>query len=336
VAQIKKCLDPFGEVNVYTTNRNVWRVTATILMEPRREGTQTGIALDGSSSMRLLYGLGSLSVNQVTPVAQRLCAYLANKIDADGSTTFIHWATGGRGDQIEVVGDVRAEEALQYPFGPPREFGNDTQLLPAVRYFVERFHDAPWGFYVFITDGSINDMGMLKSYTTQLARDIAAGKRPPVKFVLIGLGDSVDQEQLEGLDDLYTGTNVDLWDYKIAREWRVLQQIFAEVVDSNARVADQGRVLDSVGRVVKDYAGVGLPAFLEFELPIGSEAFVLEVNDRQIRQAIPDPRVRPAPSIPIPKISSRRPQAEPTKRGCLSLLMPLMALIQSVRGGRRD
>ncbi len=341
MAQIKKCLEPFGEVNVHTTNRNVWRVTATILMEPRREGTQTGIALDGSSSMRLLYGLGSLGVNQVTPVAQRICSYLANKIDADGGTTFIHWATGWRGDQIEVVGDLRAEEALQHTFGPPREFGNDTQLLPAVRYFVERFHDAPWGFYVFITDGSINDMGPLKSYTTHLARAIAAGKRNPLKFVLIGVGNGVDKEQLESLDDLHTDTSIDLWDHKIAREMRVLQDIFAEAVDRNARVADHGKVLDSLGRVVKDYTGVGLPGFLEFDLPIGSEAFVLEMNDRQIRQAIPDPRARPAPSIPIPKISSRRtssqrPQAEPTKRGCLGLLLPLLALIWSALGGRRD
>jgi len=327
MAQIKNCVEPFGEVNVYTTNRNVWRVTATILMEPRREGTQTGIALDGSSSMRLLYGLGSLGVNQVTPVAQRLCAHLAGKIDADGGTTVIYWATGMRGDQIEVVGDLRAEQALQHTFGPPRDFGDDTKLLPAVHYFVERFKDAPWGFYVYITDGSINDMGPLKSFTTQLARDIAAGKRNPVKFVLIGLGDGVDHDQMQSLDDLHTGTNLDLWDHKIAREMRVLQEIFAEVVDQNARVADHGKVFDDKGRLVKDYAGVGLPAFLEFEVPVNSEAFVLEVNERQIRQAIPDPRIRPAP--PIPKISSRRPQPKPEpppKRGCALFLLPLLAV----------
>lgn len=329
MAQIKKCLLPFGEVNVYTTNRKVWRVTATLLMEPRRDGTKTGIGLDGSSSMRLLYGMGPLPVNQVTPVAQRICSHLANRIDADGATTFIHWATGDRGDQIEVVGDLRAEAALEHTFGAPREFGNDTQLLPAVRYFVERYQDAPWGFYVFITDGSINDMGTLKSYTCQLARDIAAGKRHPVKFVLIGIGDGVDKEQLESLDDLYTGTHLDLWDHKVAREMRVLQQIFAEALDRNARVADHGRILDAAGRVVKDYTGLGLPAFLEFELPIGSEAFVLEMNDRQIRQEIPDPRAIPEPSVPIPRISSRRPQPPPAKRG-------LLAQFWSALSGRND
>ncbi|MCI0638907.1 MAG: hypothetical protein L0Y72_23955 [Gemmataceae bacterium] len=325
--QVKKVVDPFGEVNVYPTNRGAVRVTATILMEPRKESTQTGIALDGSSSMRVLYGLGPTKINQVTPVAQRICAYLASKIDADGGTTVIYWATGLRGDQVEVIGDLRAEEAERHNFGPPREYGTDTRLVPAVKYFVERFADAPWGFYVFITDGSLNDMGPLKSYTTQLAREIAAGKRNPLKFVLIGVGDAVDEEQMEALDDLYTGTNIDLWDHRIAREMRVLQEIFAEVVDQHARVADNGKILDAQGTLIKDYAGVGLPAFLEFEVPAGSESFVLEVNGQQIRQEIPDPRIKPAP--PIPKISSRRPEPTPPspKRGCFSLLAGLLILI---------
>lgn len=346
MAQLKKVVDPFGEVNVYTTNRGVLRVTATILMQPRREGTQTGIALDGSSSMRILYGMAPDDINQVEPVAQRICAHLASKIDADGATTAIHWATGLRGDQIEVIGDLRADEALRHHFGPPRDYGTDTQLLPAVKYFVERFKDAPWGFYVFITDGSLNDMGQIKSYSNQLAREIAAGKRNPLKFVLIGVGKGVDPEQMEALDDLYTGTNIDLWDHKIAREMRGLQEIFAEVVDQKARVADQGKILDAQGKVVKDYAGVGVPAFLEFELPLGSKYFVLDMNGRQIQQEIPDPRVRP-PRDDIPRISSRRPAtprpsaqrppAEPTgRRGCLGLLLPFVVAMWNVFDRGRD
>src|SRR5262249_40619403 len=98
MAQVKKVVDPFREVNVHPASGGRVRVTATILMEPRREGTQTGIALDGSGSMEALYGgeqggggfLASLFgwkkppvPNEVTPVAQKICAYLARKIDAD-------------------------------------------------------------------------------------------------------------------------------------------------------------------------------------------------------------------------------------------------------------
>src|SRR5947209_5787576 len=280
MAQLKRVVEPFGEVNVYPQPGGQLRVVATILMEPRREGTQTGIALDGSGSMSGLYGEeesgGLLSFffgkkkarsNEITPVAQKICAYLARKLDADGGTTCVYWAVGPGGSQIEEVGDLRAEEAEQHIFGPPKEFGSGTQLLPAVKYFVERFKDAPWGFYVFITDGELHDLEAVKKYSTQLARDVAGGRRKPLKFVLIGIGPDVNEAQMEELDDLDTGTEVDLWDHKLASEMRVLQEIFAEVVDKHARVADRGRILDPQGRVIKDYSDTGVPAYLEFEMP---------------------------------------------------------------------
>src|SRR5438132_2111615 len=109
MTQLKRSVEPFGEVNVYPASSGGTRVVATILMEPQKEGTQTGIALDGSGSMAKLYGKemggGVLSPifkktqprNDITPVAQQLCAYLARKIDADGGTTCIYWATGENG-----------------------------------------------------------------------------------------------------------------------------------------------------------------------------------------------------------------------------------------------
>jgi hypothetical protein len=297
MAQLKKVVDPFGEVNVHPAPGGKLRVTATILMEPRREGTQTGIALDGSGSMASLYGIeeeqgffASLfgkkkaAVNQVTPVAQKLCAYLARKIDADGGTTCIYWATGSGGSKIEAVGDLTADQAEQHVFGPPQHFGTGTQLLPAVRYFVDRFKDAPWGFYVFVTDGELHDLDEVKRYSTQLARAVQSGKRKPLKFVLIGIGPNVNEDQMEQLDDLDTGTDIDLWDHKLAAEMRVLQEIFAEVVDKNARVADAGKILDPQGNVVKNYSDTGLPALLEFEVAAGTPYFVLEVEGNSVQQ----------------------------------------------------
>src|SRR5262249_53437619 len=214
--------------------------------------------------------------------AQQVCAYLARKIDADGGTTCIYWAVGPGGGQVQEVGDFRAEEAERHVFGPPQEFGTGTQLLPAVRYFVERFKDAPWGFYVFITDGEIHDLEPVKKYSRQLAKDVAAKRRRPVKFVLIGVGASVNEGQMEELDDLETGTDVDLWDHKIASEMRQLQEIFAEVVDKNARIADRAKVLDPQGKVIKDYSDTGLTGYLEFEIPTGADYFTLEVNGSKI------------------------------------------------------
>lgn len=305
--QLKKVVEPFGEVNVHPAGGKT-RVVATILMEPCKEGTQTGIALDGSGSMADAYGVSSggggffaslfgakkQAVNQVTPVAQKVCHYLASKIDADGGTTCIYWATGPGGSQVEEVGDLTAEQAEKHVFGPPRDFGTGTQLLPAVRHFVERFKDAPWGFYVFITDGEVHDLEAVKSYSRQLARDVAAKKRRPVKFVLIGVGPNVNERQMEELDDLDTGTEVDLWDHKIASEMRQLEEIFAEVVDKNARIADKARIVDPQGKVVKDYSDTGLSGYIEFEIPAGAEYFTLEVNGSKIHQGLSDQARVPA------------------------------------------
>jgi hypothetical protein len=313
--QLKKIVEPFGEVNVYPVAGGNVRVVATVLMEPQREGTQTGIALDGSASMTPVYGvvqqeepglLASIfgwgsppkkAVNQITPVAQKICAHLAGKLDADGGTTVIYWATGPGGSRVEVVGDLTAEQAARHDFGPPKDFGTGTQLLPAVKYFVERFREAPWGFYVFITDGELHDLEEVKAYSRQLAREVQARRRNPLKFVLVGVGDAVNERQMEELDDLDTGTDIDLWDHKIAREMRILQEIFAEVVDKNARIADRGRVLDHTGKVLKDFSDTGLTGYIEFEAPAGTPYFTLEVNGSRIHQGLSDTASVPASAL---------------------------------------
>ena len=113
-----------------------------------------------------------------------------------------------------MVGDLTADQAEKHVFSAPRDYGTGTQLLPAVEYFVNRFSDAPWGFYVFLTDGELHDLDAVKDFSRRLAREIASGKRKPLKFVLIGVGDGVKEAQMEELDDLDTGTSVDLWDHK--------------------------------------------------------------------------------------------------------------------------
>ncbi len=307
MSQLKKVVEPFGEVNVYPSAGKI-RVVATILMEPHREGSQTGIALDGSGSMSNMYGIasggavssifgGKKATNQITPVAQKLCSYLARTLDADGGTTCIYWATGQAGGRIEEVGDLTADQAEKHSFGPPRVFGTGTQLLPAVKYFVERFKDAPWGFYVYITDGELHDLEDVKRYSKQLAKEIAVGQRKPLKFVLIGIGDQVNEQQMEELDDLDTGTPIDLWDHKLAAELTRLEQIFAEVIDEHARVAERGKILDPQGKTVRDFSDTGVPGKLEFEMPAGSAYFTLEVNGNRIHQGLNDMAVVPASEI---------------------------------------
>lgn len=324
----------FGEVNV-TAHADRLDVSATILLEPNKEGSQTGVALDGSASMRKALGQGwvyaehydksveermlasgkaymrdydGMSVvqyhqngwdellkqgllvkepNMVEPIAREVIPYLAEKIDADGGTSVIYWACGDKGDQIEEMGDLTADQARSASYAGPQNWGEHTHLLPALRYFVERFADAEWGFYVFVTDGRLDDLEAVKNYTADLSRRVAAGTAKPIKCVLIGVGEHVDEAQMEQLDDLpdALGLEVDIWDHKIACTMRDLRDIFAEVVDENAMVAPTGRVFDDAGNVAKTWND-GVPTMLVFSLPVGSKTFTLEVAGQRIEQSI--------------------------------------------------
>jgi hypothetical protein len=324
----------FGELNI-TPETDRLDVVLTLLMDPVKEGSQTGVALDGSDSMQPTYGrswkysdtwdaavldrliregkgamvtrdgesyfeatsggqedlvrLGFIvrSQNDVEPVARDVIPFLAEKIDADGGTTAIYWACGAQGDRVEILGDLTADQARSAEYRGPREWGHRTQLLPALRYFVERFSEATWGFYVFITDGRLDDLEAVKRYTAELAGKIQSGEAQPLKCVLIGVGGAVDEQQMMELDDLPDALDlaVDIWDHKIAASMRGLRDIFAEVIEENTIVAPSGRVLDDLSTVVASFAD-GVPALLKFSLPKTARAFTLEIAGNRLEQRL--------------------------------------------------
>jgi hypothetical protein len=230
-------------------------------------------------------GLLRFSENVVEPRAREFISYLADNLDADGGTTVVYWACDdGRG--VEVLGDYTADQCRALPLtGPAAPFGTATHLLPVLDYFLTRFESAARGMYLFVTDGRLDDLDAVKRATTRLAKRIAAGQRNPVKCVLIGLGDGIDEGQMEELDDLDTGTEVDVWDHKIATEMRALTEIFAEVVDENQIVAPRAALYDSAGRLAREFQD-GMPAKVTFRVPAGSEWFELEIEGQRVRQRL--------------------------------------------------
>ncbi|MBC8253564.1 MAG: VWA domain-containing protein [Ardenticatenia bacterium] len=291
---LAQTVKPFSKVNFWRLPDGTVRVRAYVLMERAIEGAKAGIAIDGSVSMKSAFGvkgcLGFLlpgpTQNIVSPVAQDMCAYLARKVAVDGTVAVTYWATGD-GSRIEEVGTLTEVQAKQYNFAGPKKYGAGTQLLPALEFFAKRFADAPWGMYIFITDGALHDLDAVKRYTSQLAREIADGQRNELKLVLIGVGKNVDERQMQELDDLETGTSVDLWDHKLAAEMQDLSEIFAEVVDESIIVADSGLVRDAKGNVVEDYRDKGVPALLVFTLPSGAESsFTLEIAGQSVTQPL--------------------------------------------------
>ena len=358
----KLVVEPFGKINTWDLPDGGKRVRAYFLMENPIEGAQTGVAIDGSGSMQAWFGqeamrqvrqvtsqdeyqikrmrpqnqqqlveamfkLGILQIvppgpNIVEEQARQMTEYLS-RFDADGGTTVIYWATGD-GRQIEVIGDLTGPQCPSASFSGPKDFGSETHLLPAIRYFVDRFADARWGMYVFITDGALNDLEPVKSYCTTLARDIARGKRNDLKFVLIGVGDDVDENQMEELDDLETGTDIDLWDSKIAKEMKQLAEIFAEVVSETVIIVPgDGLIKDANGDVVQDYRDSGLPALMWFDLPPGSQWFTLEVGGQKVAQPLAA-GVRVPSFEPVqPAEAAPQPAAEPETVPCIECREPL-------------
>ena len=291
-------VEPFTKVNYWDKPDGSARVIqAFIPMEKPIEGAKMGLAIDGSGSMQNLFGRPPRGIipgtpNHVQPVARLMSAYLAKKA-ADGCVTTLYWATGPGGQDTQVLGDLAVAEAEKHDFPPPDNYGTGTLLLPVLQYFTDGkqrkdLYDAIWGMYVFISDGAIQDMDAVMQYCTQLAKDIDAGRRNDQKLVIIGLGEEVEEDQLDELDDLETGTEVDLWDAKLAAEMQDLSELFTEVVDEGTIIIPgDGIIKDASGNVVVDYRDTGLPALLRFALPPRSKSFTLEFGGNVITQPLP-------------------------------------------------
>ncbi|TGO02150.1 hypothetical protein PN36_29695 [Candidatus Thiomargarita nelsonii] len=269
---------------------------AHILTEYQQRGWTEEVNRDGMKNLMLssqavqdslAKGYLHYTENVVQTEARHFIQYLAQNLDADGGTTVIYWACG-EGDKIEILGDVRAEECPSLSITGPKKttFGNGTHLLPALKYFVERFVNAPNAMYIFVTDGRFDDLNAVKRYCIDLAKDIESGGINPMKAVLIGIGNQIDENQMIELDDLETGTHVDIWDHKIAADMREVTEIFAELVDESMIVAPQGTIYDETGQRVARFTD-GLPARVSFRMPKTSNYFELEVaGQERIRQSI--------------------------------------------------
>jgi len=306
-------VEPFARLCYWDLPDGSRRVRVTILMEPQIEGpNKMGIAVDGSWSMEDLFGEKSLaaglptSPNHVRRAAVQSTGPLLARMSADGRVALIYWATGPGGKDIQVLGDLTAAEAEKFDSGPPDHCGTDRQLLPALKYFTDGQQrkdlcNASWGLYVFYTSGPIEDLDAVKQYSTQLAKDIHAGRRNDLKLLIIGLGDQVHEDQLDELgylvDDLETGIDVDLWDAKLVlgtkdevMAWLFPEgHIFMDPVDAEGTilVPGDGIIKDDMGNVVANYRDTGLPGVLKFVLPPGAKSFSLEVLGRTVTQPLP-------------------------------------------------
>jgi hypothetical protein len=143
------------------------------------------------------------------------------------------------------------------------------------------------GCAVFVTDGVLHDPGAVKTYSRELAREIAAGRLPRLNFILVGVGDAVDEEQMEEIcHEEYRGVG-HLWCHRIAEEINQVAELVAVLVDETMTVAAGGTIYDDRGNAIKLYEA-RLPAVLEFDIPEGATSFTLEVGGRRYTQPLPE------------------------------------------------
>lgn len=283
---------PFSDIHLKGNH-----VIATLLHDPTVEGLDVALYMDGSASMENTYGprgilakLGPVR-NQVEPQMQWMLEYLASK-DRDGMLRVAYWATGSGAD-LEVLGDLDGAKAKQYKFPGPRAYGKATILLPVLRDYVAHIkrevveRGARRGLAVIITDSQLSDPDDVIAYTKQVAKEIQAGRLPRINFVLLGVGEQVDEEQMERIGhDEYTGAG-HLWCHRHADRMEEMAELVAVLVDETMSVAAGGTIYDQSGKVIKLYEG-RLPAVLEFEVPEGCREFTLEVGGQRFAQPLPE------------------------------------------------
>lgn len=283
---------PFSDVH----NRE-GKVIATLLHDPTVEGLDVALYMDGSASMEDEYGprgvlakLGPVR-NQVEPQMRWMLEYLASK-DRDGVLRVAYWATGS-GSDIEVVGDLAGAQAQTYKFPGPKFYGKGTVMLPVLRDYIAHIRNevstknARRGLAVIITDSQLHDAEDVKAYSAQVAKEIAAGRLPRLNFVLVGVGDQVDEEQMEEIcHEEYPGVG-HLWCHRVADRMEEMAELVAVLVDETMTVAAGGTIYDDRGSVVKVYEA-RLPAVLEFTVPENCKSFTLEVAGQRYTQPLPE------------------------------------------------
>jgi hypothetical protein len=271
-------------------------VVATLLHDPTVEGLDVALYMDGSASMEPTYGprgvLAKLAPvkNLVEPQMRWMLEYLASK-DRNGLLRVAYWATGD-GSALEVLGELSAEQAKTYSFPGPKFYGKGTVLLPVLRDYVayvraQQQLGARRGLAVIITDSQIHDAADVQAYSTQVAKEIEAGRLPRLNFVLVGVGLHVDEDQMEAVSHTeYPGVG-HLWCHRVADRMEEMAELVAVLVDETMTVAAGGTITDDRGKTIKVYEG-RLPAVLEFDVPEGCAAFTLEVAGQRFTQPIPE------------------------------------------------
>ena len=291
---------PLADVNVLTQRDGSHEVVVCFMPDPvllfGEGNSRAFLALDASASLRKMYGFGGPfggDPNYMQAVARKLGTTLT-AITKSGKVAALYWAVSPDGSKVEPIGDFDEAERGRAPITGPRKekWGKGTKLLPAIQYGTERVAaGADWTMGVFLTDGIIEDEKACIDYCLRVGREMAAGRRKPMKFILIGIGEEPDQEQLERFDDMFEGSGIDydLWSHGLVTSMQdeadILGVLYGELMSEETVIAPRGGVEDARGTQLAAWTD-GMPGKFRFVLPRGQTRFVIRTPDHEIAQDV--------------------------------------------------
>jgi len=290
---------PLADVNVLPQKDKFHEIVVCFMPDPDLifgEGdTRAFLALDASLSLKKMYGFGGPfggDPNYVQGVARKLGNILTS-ITRSGTAFGTYWAVSPDGSKMEKIGEFdEAGWTNASITGPKKEkWGRGTKLLPVIRYGFERIAKGAIGTLgVIITDGIIEDEQDCIQYCLNIGKSMAGKQPEPFKFVMIGIGEEVDEGQLERFDDMFEGTGIeyDLWSSGLVASMQdeadILGVLFGELMSEDTIVAPTGRVFDSSGRLAE--WPDGMPGKFRFILPKGETEFVIRIPNQEISQDV--------------------------------------------------
>ncbi len=300
MAKIARPTPPLADVNVLPqtdgSNEIVVCFMPDIDILVGEGNSKAFLALDASASMKKMYGfVGPFGgdANYVEIVARKLGGLLTS-VSKSGLVSGIYWAVNQDGTKIEKIGEFNEEEwSTASITGPKKEkWGRGTKLLPVIRYAAEEVsNNSDWTMGVIITDGIIEDEESCFSYCLKIGKEIAEEKRKFLKLVLIGIGEEVDEEQLQRFDDMFEGSgiNCDLWSHGLVssmqNEADILAVLYGELIQEDTTIASKGSVISKSGKTLMFWSD-GLPGKFRFNLPKGESIFTIHTPKKDILQDI--------------------------------------------------
>lgn len=252
----------------------------------RREGTTNcAFGMDASGSMAAHYKHGGWTGGKPSEVETFIhkTGRTVAGLDSDSGVQVYAWAAGD-GRQVVDLGNFPADklETLQIKTtdeGGALRLGTGTFLRPALQKMWQEISVDPKAdmtYLVLATDGAINDFDDVVRWTTEKAKAIAAKTIKPFKVVLAGF-DNSDAAQLEGLDNLDTGTDVDIFDAQAVDDLEAAaEHLTDEALTSEFKVAEGG-YLEANG-VKYPFEG-GVPQRIDTKVATGLSAVTLVIQE---------------------------------------------------------